>query len=100
MKNTLSKLLPTLLILMLPSVVMAAAGTTPAAGQPFYEVYDILVVDIMSGPVGKAIAAGFFGFGGWLFSRSMAIPALGSIAGGALFLGAPGIANSLGAMIL
>jgi hypothetical protein len=76
------------------------AAPTPAEGDKFYTIYDVMVNDIVQGPPGIAIAVGGVAYGGMQLFRNAILPAVGAAVGSVLMLLSPTIATGLGAIIL
>lgn len=78
--------------------VLAFAVNTPANGDAFFDVYDILVNKFLKGPIGfvsavVAIIAGFM-----LAFRQMFLPGVVSVALGIVMIKADSLVASMGAL--
>jgi hypothetical protein len=78
----------------------ALAVTAPVTTDKFYQIYDIVVNDIVIGPPGMSIAVGGLAFAGVQFFKNAFIPAVGAAVGSIIVLTAPAIAEGLGAVIV
>lgn len=78
--------------------VVAMAVNQPANGDPFYDVYDIVVNKFLKGPVGfvTAVIAMISGFA--LGFRQQFIPGIVSVALGVIMIKADSLVTSLGAL--
>ena len=91
-------MLTLLFVAMLP--LLSFAITTPSSGSFAYDVYDIAVTKILKGPVGFVGGIFAMAYGAMLAMRAQVLPAIASILGGGILLGADGIVNSMGCMIM
>lgn len=77
----------------------AWAIVIPAAGTFAYDIYDIVVNGILTGPVGFVAGVGAIVFGAYMAIRSEIMMAIGAIIGGAIILKADAITTTMGAII-
>lgn len=77
-----------------PAVVFAF--NAPASGSFAYDVYDIGINKILEGPIGFVAGAGAMVYGATRLFTGAVFPAIISILGGAMFLKAPDLIESLG----
>ena len=88
------------LLILIVSAGAALAFTAPAAGDFFYDIYDIGVNKMLQGPIGfvggiiAMVAAAI------LAIRQMILPAAGTVLAGIFLLKADSLVTSLGALIL
>lgn len=95
---TLKSLTPatTALAAAVPLAVMAA--TTPAAGDPGFELYDLFVNDLAKGPLGFVGAMALFLWAGSMIKDSYWKAGAAAIGGGVV-LKADALTSSFGAML-
>lgn len=74
-------------------------ATAPQQGDKFYEISDLLVNDIIGGPIGYAIAVIAGIYSAVMLATARIVPAVMGIAGTAFMVIAPSIVESLGALI-
>ena len=74
-------------------------ATAPQQGDKFYEISDLLVNDIIGGPIGYAIAVIAGIYSAVMLATARIVPAIMGIAGTAFMVIAPSIVESLGALI-
>lgn len=84
-------------ILMIGDV--ASAITAPSSGSFAYTVYDIGVQKILKGPVGFVGGVVAIVIGAIMAMRAQVLPAVASILGGGVLLGADSIVSSMGTLI-
>ena len=93
LKRILPVLILVLTITLLTGTVMAyTGGTTGTAG----ELYDVVINQLLNGPVGFVAGASALMFGVACLVMGRITPAILSLVGGALLIKAPDIATSLG----
>jgi len=76
----------------------AHAITAPAAGSLFYDAYDIVVNQMLSGAVGFVAAILIFAMSIGLFLMQKVVPGVVGIVCAAILIKAPSIVTSLGAV--
>lgn len=88
------------LVLIAVTAQCAFAMTAPADGSKFKAISDLIVKDVVNGPIGYAlcVVSGVFTAGMMVMSRIG--PAVGGLIGTALMATAPSIVTSMGAMII
>ena len=74
------------------------AITTPAGGFA-QDVYDVVVTDMLQGPVGFVAGVGAIAFGAYSAVTSRILPAVSAIGGGAILLKADDIVSSMGMLV-
>jgi len=77
----------------------AWAIVVPAAGTFAYDIYDIVVNGLLTGPVGFVVGVGAIVFGAYMAIRSEIMMAIAAIIGGAIILKADAITMTMGAII-
>ena len=77
---------------------VAHAFTSPSAGSFAYDVYDIVVNQILNGPIGTVAGLAAIVLGAIAAIRSQIMLAVPSIIGGAVLIKADAIAQSMGAL--
>ena len=77
----------------------ALAVTAPAAGSLFYDVYDIVVTQMLQGGIGFVAAVLIFALGIGLFLAQKIIPGIIAVVCAALLIRADAIVTSLGLMM-
>jgi len=83
------------------SVLLAAAAlayTAPAAGDPGYAVYDILVNKMLKGPIGSAGGVFLMALGATMINQSWVKGGATALGGGVVF-NADAVATSFGMML-
>lgn len=78
----------------------AFAITAPTAGSKFSAISDLVVNDIVKGPVGYAVTVVAGVFTGTMALMSKLWPAVGGLIGTAIMISSPSIVESMGAMII
>lgn len=78
----------------------AVAMTAPAAGAKFKFISDLVVNDVVQGPIGYALAILCGSFSAGMLVMSKVLPAVGGIIGTAVLIGAPTLVESAGAVII
>ena len=91
-------------IALLSMLMVAVAGTAmaftaPVATDFMYDLYDVAVNDILTGPIGFVGAIMAFVAAAVLAIRQMVLPAVGTILAGVFLLKADTLVAGLGAMI-
>lgn len=92
-----------LLVLMLFVILMSNevfAMTAPGAGSSFKFISDLVVNDVVQGPIGYSLAVLSAIFSAGMVIMSKLLPAIGGIVGTALLVGAPRIVESAGVLII
>ena len=74
------------------------AITTPSGGFA-QSVYDVVVTDMLQGPVGFVAGVGAIAFGAYSAVTSRILPAISAIGGGAILLKADSIVGSMGMLM-
>lgn len=92
-----------LFVMLLTGVVISVVGPVavlafeePSSGTFAYDVYDIGIEKILKGPIGFVAGAGAMVFGATRLFTGAVFPAIISILGGAVFLKAPDLIETLG----
>jgi hypothetical protein len=76
----------------------AHAITAPAAGSLFYDAYNIVVTEMLSGAVGFVAAILIFAMSIGLFLMQKVVPGIIAIVCAAILIKAPSVVTSLGAV--
>lgn len=98
----LSKALIIIFAVLLFVSIFASIGfsaTAPQQNDKFYEIYDLLINDVVKGPIGYIIAVISGVYAAVMLATSRVVPAIMGIAGTAFIVIAPSIVESLGAII-
>lgn len=74
----------------------AMAFTAPAAGQLGFEIYDVVVNQMIDGPIGIMASVVAFGFGAFSLLRGGYLSAIMSVVAGIALITADGVVQSLG----
>jgi len=90
----------TVLTILLIQTVNAHAMATPAAGSFAYDLYDIAVNKILTGPIGFVAGVACMVVAAVMAIRQMLVPAVGVILGGAFLLSASTVVTSIGSVII
>ena len=88
------------LVVLLVSAGAALAFTAPAAGDFFYDVYDVGVNKMLKGPIGFVGGIVAMVAAAVLAIRQMILPAAGTVLAGIFLLKADTLVTSLGALII
>ncbi len=88
-----------LMFMMIAAAPAAFAFVAPAAGTFMYDVYDIMVNNILKGPVGFTAGVAAILFAAIMLVQARFMLALPAVIGGAIMLKADSIVTSLGAII-
>jgi len=93
-----------IIMLILFSVLLAAAQvwawTAPATGDLAYDIYDVVVNDIVQGPIGFAAGVGMLAFGAYLLAaRSMIFQGIAPILAGVALIKSDTIIQTLGWLV-
>jgi len=95
-KRLLAAMLLTGIVLSVMGPASVFAFTEPASGSFAYDVYDIGINKILEGPIGFVAGAGAMVYGATRLFTGAVFPAVISILGGAVFLKAPDLIETLG----
>jgi hypothetical protein len=88
------------LTVLLVSAGAALAFTAPAAGDFFYDIYDVGVNKMLKGPIGFVGGIIAMVAAAVLAIRQMILPAAGTVLSGIFLLKADTLVTSLGALII
>lgn len=90
-------------MLAIAMLVMAAgqafAVSVPTSGTFFYQGYDLVVNDILKGPVGFIAGVAVIVWGATMIPRGQYLPAIGTLLAGGAMLKADDITQTLGMII-
>ena len=78
----------------------AYAMATPAAGSFAYDLYDIAVNQILTGPIGFVAGVACMVVAAVMAIRQMLVPAVSVVLGGAFLLSADTVVSSIGSVII
>jgi hypothetical protein len=78
----------------------AYAMATPAAGSFAYDLYDIAVNKILTGPIGFVAGVACMVLAAVMAIRQMLVPAVSVVLGGAFLLSADTVVTTLGSVII
>ena len=87
------------ILTLLGSAEVAQAITAPATGSFAFDVYDVGVNKILSGPIGFVAGVGAIVIGAVSAVQQKVVAAVPAILGGAVMLNADSVVESLGLMI-
>ncbi len=85
-------------LILVGAAQMALAYTAPATGDFSYELYDLIVTNILDGPIGFVAGVGAMGGGAYILTQNKLLPGFLTLGGGVLLMNAENMVTSLGAV--